>query len=73
MFNFRCLYFFSGAFRPPPLGFSPKPRLQFTHHGPFPTSSTCSLTFCIPVHSSYKHFKEAMVLGLLGNDGFGAA
>ena len=65
--------FFSGASRPPPLGFSPKPKLKFLHEAMLPTASTCSLTFFIPVHASYANFREAMLLGLLGNDGFGAA
>ena len=65
--------FFSGASRPPPLGFFPIPKLRFNHSGRLPTASTCSLTFTLPVHSSYESFKEAMILGLHGNDDFGAA
>ena len=31
----------------------------------------CSLTLRLPVYSSYDSFKEAMLLGVLGSDGFG--
>ena len=65
--------FFSGANQPPPMGFPEKPTLKLLHDGsPFPTSSTCSLILRLPtLHSTYATFKEAMVLGIHGNDGFG--
>ena len=33
--------FFTGASRPPPLGFSPAPKLKFLHGERLPTGSTC--------------------------------
>ena len=62
---------FSGARQPPPLGFPKKPKLKFLHGGKFPTASTCAFIFSIPIHSTYDAFREAMLLGILGNDGFG--
>lgn len=64
--------FFSGAMSIPPAGWPKKPTLQFSHQSQFPTSSTCSLILRLSaMHTSYDSFKEAMVLGIKGNDGFG--
>ena len=65
--------FFSGADRPPPLGFPTQPDLEFLDLGAIlPTASTCSLLLRLPVcHSNYDNFKDAMMLAVHGNDGFG--
>ena len=65
--------FFSGAKCVPPAGWPKKPTLDFLHDDTIlPTSSTCSLVLRLPtVHKSYGSFKDAMVLGIKSNDGFG--
>ena len=65
--------FFSGARSIPPAGWPKKPTLEFLHDNTIlPTSSTCSLILRLPiVHTSSEMFKNAMVLSIKGNDGFG--
>lgn len=64
--------FFSGARSTPPAGWCKKPTLQFSHEALLPTASTCSLVIRLPAaHKCYQSFKDAMVLGIMGNDGFG--
>ena len=36
-----------------------------------PTASTCDLTLYLPFHLEYEDFKNYMLLGVMGNDGFG--
>lgn len=80
----EVLEFFSGSDRVPVLGFDKKPSVNFLHHkidrngkidknsGRFPTSNTCDVVLRLPaVHKTYADFKEAMILGLKGHDGFG--
>ena len=66
--------FFSGASSEPPLGFDIKPSLVFIHTAgaTLPTASTCDLQLRVPAtYKQYDGFKEAMILGLKGNDEFG--
>ena len=64
--------FFSGSAREPPCGFHLKPYFTFQHESLYPTASMCTLELRLPtVHISYEKLKEAMVLGIMGNDGFG--
>ena len=68
------LVFFSGANHIPPLGFDVKPTLGFVNFSTatLPTASTCDLQLRLPsVYKDYCKFKDAMILGLKGNDGFG--
>ena len=68
------LIFFSGANCVPPLGFEEQPSLLFVHRDTamFPTASTCDLQLRLPAqYNQYKDFREAMILGVQGNDGFG--
>lgn len=68
------LVFFSGLSDTPPLGFDTEPTLHFNHSGILATASTCDLQLKLPAtHTSYEKFKEAMVLSIKGNDGFGNA
>ena len=58
----------------PPLGFVLKPMLVFLHTGSatLPTASTCEMQLRLPAtYRQYEGFKEAMILGLKGNNGFG--
>ena len=67
--------FFSAANRIPPLGFDKHPTLAFNHTGDtiLMTASTCDLQLQLPtIHGSvYEDFKEALLLSIKGNDGFG--
>ena len=65
--------FFSGDTRPPPLGFTAQPTLEFlSQDALLPTASTCSLIMRIPIcYGDYEDFKSTMILALEGNDGFG--
>jgi len=69
-----CCFFFSGADRPPPLGFPCTPQLHYLlEDAIFPTSSTCSLILRLPTrHQNYDDFRDAMIRALKENDGFGA-
>lgn len=66
------LVFVSGADRMPVLGFKKNLSIHF-HEGYLATSSTCALQLHLPtIHGhDYNKFKDAMILSLLGNDGFG--
>ena len=64
------LVFFSGTDTIPPYDFHPT--ITFLHGAMLPTASTYDLEFLVPVsHTDYHKFRDAMVLGLKGNDGFG--
>ena len=66
--------FFSGAESIPPCGFEGlAPSLVFLHgNQPLPTASTCDLEFRLPTrHENFEKFKDAMILGIKGHDGFG--
>lgn len=67
------LVFLSGADRVPPLGFEKQPTVTFLRDGKFATASTCSLELRLPTQygSQYAKFREAMVMSLMDNDGFG--
>ena len=68
------LVFFSGAERIPPCGFGDtSPLLIFLHENQvLPTASTCDLQLRLPtMHADFTKFKDAMVLGIKSNDGFG--
>ena len=67
------LVFFSGSDRVPPLGFTSCPCLVFLHNDEIlPTASTCALELRLPTaHDDYDKFKDAMILGFIGHDGFG--
>ena len=57
------------------MGYNKKPTLKFHENArerQFPTASTCSLTLYLPtIHTSFEEFTDAMIMALLGNDGFG--
>lgn len=67
--------FFSAASQVPPLGFDKDPTITFNHAGNtvLATASTCDLQLRLPtIHGSiYEDFKEALILSIKGNDGFG--
>ena len=66
--------FFSGANCIPPLGFELKATLVFLHTGSatLPTASTCDMQLRLTAtYKQYQGFKDAMILGLKSNDGFG--
>lgn len=67
------LIFITGSDVIPPTGFHKQLSLSFKHsYDMFPTTSTCDLTLWLPtVHKSYEDFKESIILGFKGNDGFG--
>lgn len=68
------LIFLSGSSRVPPTGFNPRPSVMFVHdqHRPLATASTCELQIRLPLcHGSYATFKDAMILSMKSNDGFG--
>lgn len=63
--------FFSGSSCVPPLGFEKQPVLSF-HDGMLATASTCELHIRLPMaHKNYPSFRDAMILSIRGNDGFG--
>ncbi len=69
------LVFFTGADRMPPLGFDKQLKVSFIHvsSSKFCTASTCDLQLRLPTchGEDYEAFREAMVMSLKDNDGFG--
>ena len=69
------LVFISGADRVPPLGFSTKSKISFVHNqtAKFCTASTCNIHLRLPtIHGdNYEAFRDAMIMSLKDNDGFG--
>lgn len=59
----------------PPLGFGKDPKIVFLHkvYGKLATASTCDIIFRLPTvyGDDYQSFKEAVIMSLKGNDGFG--
>ena len=56
----------------PPGGWPKKPTIEFIHDAILPSSSTCSLILRLPaVHQTHAAFKDALILGIKNNDGFG--
>ena len=65
------LAFFTGADRPPSLGFQPYPTLHFCNDE-LASAQTCEMGLsAYHSHKEYKKFKEKLILSLLGHDGFG--
>ena len=68
------LIFSSGSSKMPPVGFIEEPTLSFLYaeSSTLPTASTCDITLRPPTsHKEYAPFKQYMLLGIKGNDGFG--
>ena len=68
------LTFTSGSSQIPPVGFIEEPKLIFLYSvsSTLPTSSTCDITLRLPTtHQEYDCFKQYMLLGIKGHDGFG--
>lgn len=67
--------FCCGAERIPPLGFGKDPKIVFLYKedGKLATASTCDIILRLPTlhNEDYQSFKEAMIMSLKGNDGFG--
>ena len=65
------LVFLSGTDVIPLLGFDKLPTVSF-NLGVLATSSTCDVQLWLPTgHNNYTAFKDAMLLSIKGNDGFG--
>lgn len=66
------LIFVTGSSAIPPLGFACTPTVAFYTESTMPSANVCSLTLQLPVsHETYNSFREAMLMGILGNDGYG--
>jgi hypothetical protein len=66
------LMFFIAEASIPRLGFDEQPSIFFLNDEILPSASTCDLILRLPIcHDNYGSFKESMLLGFLGNDGFG--
>ena len=67
------LAFCSGADRIPPLGFGKQPKIEFLRQGyKLATASTCDIVLRLPtIHGDYESFKDAIIMSLKDNDGFG--
>ena len=68
------LIFATGAARVPPLGFSPRPGIQFCL-SKFPKANTCANILILPLeyYQNYEQFKESMIFGILNSPAFGYA
>ena len=68
------MIFVTGCDRVPPLGFGGRRlRVEFLDTGMFCTSSTYDLTLRLPLThgNNYQAYRDAMILSLKSNDGFG--
>ena len=69
------LVFFTGTNQVPPIGFEKVPTVSFLHHDAmFATASTCDVKLRLPIKygDDIERFKQAMIMSLKDNDGFGA-
>lgn len=69
------LVFFTGTNQIPPLGFGKTPTVSFLRHNDlFATASTCDVRLRLPIKygDDLEAFKQAMIMSLKDNDGFGA-
>ncbi|XP_053190794.1 uncharacterized protein LOC128374565 [Scomber japonicus] len=64
------LSFATGCDVMPPIGFSPKPSLEF-QRGRYPIANTCVNCLRIPLHQSYEDFKSNMDFAIRNTQGFG--
>ena len=63
----------SGASSIPPTGFDSSLRISFQDVSSVPTANVCGLTLYLPIqHETYETFEGAMLLGILGHDGYGS-
>ncbi|XP_028975450.2 E3 ubiquitin-protein ligase pub3 isoform X3 [Esox lucius] len=74
------LAFATGANIVPPIGFSPQPSIEFLHPehdagttSKLPIANTCINCLKLPLHTSYKDFKENLDFALGNTHGFGMA
>ena len=69
----QVLSFFTGAERPPPMGFDEEAGIWFSPTATFPTASTCALELTLPTkyHDNADMFHEKMLYGLQNHGGFG--
>ncbi|XP_014675138.1 PREDICTED: G2/M phase-specific E3 ubiquitin-protein ligase-like [Priapulus caudatus] len=73
------LIFTTGCDHEPPLGFFPRPTIEFNHQDQIsmsmlPLANTCGNVLKLPVgHSTYESFRENLVLGVQCCGGFGMA
>ena len=67
------LIFFTGASCVPPVGFEKQPKVVFlSNQAVLSTSSTCDLILRLPIkYKEYNDFRDAMLMALIDNDGFG--
>ena len=64
----------TGTSKVPPLGFIPKPSIEFLHGSEFrfPQANTCGCILKLPtMHSSYEAFKDDMDFAFRNCHGFG--
>ena len=67
----KVLTFFTGADKPPPLGFPKQPTLRFSEET-LAVTGTCDPDMSLPVHCTYETFKYYMTLSVIGSkDNFG--
>ena len=67
------LTFVTGAPRPPPYGFQPKPSLAFYLNRQLPRANTCANTLYLPLQTelpTFEQFSYDMVFGILNSAGF---
>ncbi len=70
----EIIAFCTGSEKVPPLGFMPKPSVEFNHNNNtrFPVAITCACVLRLPtVHCEYNLFKENMDFGIKHCKGFG--
>ena len=67
------LKFTTGTERIPPLGFTPRPHVQFLHDDQhlFPEANTCAHVLKLPIHKSYEDFSDKMIAGIIMAPCFG--
>eukprot|EP00794_Sanderia_malayensis_P017175 gene17175-18904_t len=70
----EILAFSTGSSKVPPLGFIPKPSIEFLHSSQsrFPQGNTCGCVLKLPtMHTSYQSFKDDMDFAFKNCHGFG--
>ena len=64
------LMFVTGSSSVPPMGFLPKPVIQFSYATTFPIASTCSNTLTLPLDLPYESFRYNIGFGIHNSPGF---
>jgi len=66
------LYFTTGALKIPPVGFHPRPQIEFNPRSQHPGSNACGNVLYLPTrYPTYEDFRNKMCEGIINGIGYG--